>query len=130
MTVNFSVWQNVPMERAKSTVPNVAHATLCQQELNGAGYKQTAGCRQFASLFLHFASVQTPEFGKFLTCTLGGTRVDERLSKPVVDGRVVTVKLEGLLILGDSVVVLVLIRIKDAELEKCIGVPRIERDSG
>src|SRR6266853_617131 len=80
--------------------------------------------------FLHFASVQTLEFGKFLTCTLGGTRVDERLSKPVVDGRVVTVKLEGLFILGDSVVVLVLIRIKDAELEKCIGVPRIERDSG
>src|SRR5256885_12055463 len=28
------------------------------------------------------------------------------------------------------VVVLVLIRIKDAELEKCIGVPGIERDSG
>jgi len=62
--------------------------------------------------FLHFASVQTLEFGKFLTCTLGGTGADERLSKPVVDGRVVTVKLEGLFILGDSVVVLVLIRIR------------------
>src|SRR6266550_6435211 len=49
--VNFSVWQNVSLERAKSTVPNVAHATLCQQELNGARYKQTAGCRQFVSLF-------------------------------------------------------------------------------
>src|ERR1700687_701561 len=80
--------------------------------------------------FLHFASVQTLELGKFLPCTLGGTRADERLSKPVVDGRVVTVKLKGLFILGDRVVVLVLIRVKDAELEICIGVPRIERDSG
>ena len=66
--------------------------------------------------FLLFASVQTLELGKFLPCTLGGTRADERLSKPVVDGRVVTVKLKGLFILGDSVVLLVLIRIKDAEL--------------
>src|SRR6267143_5596101 len=43
--------ENVPLERAKSTVPNVAHATLCQQESNGAGCKQTAGCRQFVSPF-------------------------------------------------------------------------------
>ena len=40
---------------------------------------------------LHFASVQTLELGKFLSCALGGTRADERLSEPVVDGRGVTV---------------------------------------
>src|SRR6266576_1139186 len=80
--------------------------------------------------FLHFASVQTLELGKFLPCTLGGTRADERLSEPVVDGRGVTVNLKGLFILGDSVVVLVFVRIKDAELEIRIGVPRIERDGG
>ena len=80
--------------------------------------------------FLLFASVQTLELGKFLPCTLGGTRADERLSKPVVDDRGVTVNLKGLFILGDGVVVLVLVRIKDAELEIRIGVARIERDRG
>src|ERR1700674_3640081 len=48
--VNFSVWQNVSLER-EDNGSNVAHATLCQQESNGAGCKQTAGCRQFVSPF-------------------------------------------------------------------------------
>jgi len=52
------------------------------------------------------------------------------LSKPVVDDRGVTVNLKGPFILGDSVMVPVLIRVKDAELEIRIGVPRIERESG